>query len=323
MKRQQKTVRFQGSFPFARCFAMLAGFTALSLICPSQGYSWGDQAHRYINREAVSTLPAEIRPFFEANKQLLEDNASAPDRRRRVERETEAPRHFLDIESYGKFPFADLPNSYDELVSKFGKEMVKDNGCVPYAIDEVTSKMAQAMLAKNWDATLRLAADLGHYVGDAHQPLHNTVNYDGRQTGQDGVHSQFESRLVAAHFNQLVSNTGPAREVSNILDFAKKISLDSYVYVDNVLLGDLRAQEAAGGGRTNDKYLDVYWEYSGETAKKRIAQASTALGSLWLTAWKRAGSPPLPNENLNLKSDYMDTGGRRGQPTAAPTPGPQ
>ncbi|MFH0793460.1 MAG: S1/P1 nuclease [bacterium] len=311
MKGQQKTVRFQSSFSFAGCFAMLAGFTALSLICPTQGYSWGDQAHRYINREAVSTLPPEMKPFFEANKQILEDNASAPDRRRRVERETEAPRHFLDIESYGKFPFVELPDSLAELEKRFGNEYVKKNGCVPYAIDECTSRMVQAMKENNWEATLRIAADIGHYVGDAHQPLHCTVNYNGAETGQTGVHSQFESRLIAAHFNELVSDAGPAHEISNVLDFAKKVCIDSNVYVDNVLLGDLRAQEAASGARDNDKYLEVYWQYSGEIAKKRIAQASTALGSVWLTAWKRAGSPELPKESLNLKPDYMDTEGRR------------
>ena len=41
----------------------------------------------------------------------------------------------------------------------------------------------------------KAAADLGHYVGDAHVPLHTTSNYNGQKTGQKGIHAFWESRI--------------------------------------------------------------------------------------------------------------------------------
>ena len=34
-----------------------------------------------------------------------------------------------------------------------------------------------------------------YYVGDAHVPLHTTENYNGKMTGQKGIHGFWESRL--------------------------------------------------------------------------------------------------------------------------------
>lgn len=37
---------------------------------------------------------------------------------------------------------------------------------------------------------------MGHFVGDAAQPLHNTSDYDGWATGHGGLHSYYETQLV-------------------------------------------------------------------------------------------------------------------------------
>ncbi|MGE0633336.1 MAG: hypothetical protein AB7O96_13065, partial [Pseudobdellovibrionaceae bacterium] len=39
---------------------------------------------------------------------------------------------------------------------------------------------------------------IGHFVGDAAQPFHNTVDYDGWDTQQGGIHSFYESKVVVA-----------------------------------------------------------------------------------------------------------------------------
>ena len=41
-------------------------------------------------------------------------------------------------------------------------------------------KLTSAFKSKNKDSILFYAADLGHYVGDLHVPLHITNNYDGQ-----------------------------------------------------------------------------------------------------------------------------------------------
>ena len=42
---------------------------------------------------------------------------------------------------------------------------------------------------------LRISAEIGHYIGDAHVPLHTTENYNGQLSGQEGIHAFWESRL--------------------------------------------------------------------------------------------------------------------------------
>ena len=46
------------------------------------------------------------------------------------------------------------------------------------------------------DDVLRTAADLGHYLADAHVPLHTTGNYNGQRTNQTGIHALWETHNV-------------------------------------------------------------------------------------------------------------------------------
>ncbi|MSP17937.1 MAG: hypothetical protein EXR74_00005, partial [Bdellovibrionales bacterium] len=39
---------------------------------------------------------------------------------------------------------------------------------------------------------------LGHYVGDASMPYHNTIDYDGWEKGRGGIHAYYESFSVEA-----------------------------------------------------------------------------------------------------------------------------
>ena len=55
----------------------------------------------------------------------------------------------------------------------------------------------------NLEDVLRTAADLGHYLADAHVPLHTTGNYNGQRTNQTGIHALWETHnvehLMASH----------------------------------------------------------------------------------------------------------------------------
>jgi hypothetical protein len=42
-----------------------------------------------------------------------------------------------------------------------------------------------------------VAADIGHYVADMHQPLHLTRNYNGQLTGNYGIHARYEGQMIA------------------------------------------------------------------------------------------------------------------------------
>lgn len=45
-------------------------------------------------------------------------------------------------------------------------------------------KLTKAFKDKNRAEILFLAADLGHYIGDAHMPLHTSANHDGQLSDQ-------------------------------------------------------------------------------------------------------------------------------------------
>ena len=42
----------------------------------------------------------------------------------------------------------------------------------------------------------KATADLGHYIADAHVPLHTSGNYNGQRTNQKGVHALWETQAV-------------------------------------------------------------------------------------------------------------------------------
>ncbi len=62
------------------------------------------------------------------------------------------------------------------------------HGIVPWHVPLVYSMLKKAFMEKNSERILYLSASLGHYIGDAHVPLHCTKNYNGQLTGQNGIH---------------------------------------------------------------------------------------------------------------------------------------
>jgi hypothetical protein len=56
------------------------------------------------------------------------------------------------------------------------------------------NRLTRAFKEHDRERILRYSADLGHYIGDAHVPLHCTRNYNGQLSGQHGIHGFWESR---------------------------------------------------------------------------------------------------------------------------------
>src|SRR3954467_3965649 len=88
----------------------------LILLIPRPADAWGFAAHRYIMSMAITRLPPQLRPFFEANRAEIVAHAIDPDLRRTAGWEVEDKRHFVDLDAYGPYPFADLPHAEDEAV---------------------------------------------------------------------------------------------------------------------------------------------------------------------------------------------------------------
>src|SRR5690625_7321412 len=56
-------------------------------------------------------------------------------------------------------------------------------GILPYYFPLIYSQLVTAMVSKNEERILRLCADIGHYVADAHSSMIISVFYNGNLTG--------------------------------------------------------------------------------------------------------------------------------------------
>ena len=94
-------------------------------------FCWGFYGHQKINYYAVFLLPPEMLVLYKPNIQFITDHAVDPDMRRYAVA-AEAPKHYIDIDFYGKYPYPELPRKYDDAVKKFTEDSVVANGIVPW-----------------------------------------------------------------------------------------------------------------------------------------------------------------------------------------------
>ena len=203
----------------------------------------------------------------------------------------EGPRHFLDIDIYGPYPFVELPHNYDDAVAKFGVEAVTKRGLATWRIADYTWLLSEAMKSGDAEKIVQTAGALAHYVEDIHMPLHVVKNYNGQLTNQHGVHQRFEDDMVDVYAEKIRLTPKMAVEIEDPLETAFDIVLDSYVYADNLLHADRKAK--LGEDTYGTSYLEKLFRFSGWIAEQRMNDAATATASYWYTAWLRAGKPQL------------------------------
>ncbi|HYC27438.1 MAG TPA: S1/P1 Nuclease, partial [Chitinophagaceae bacterium] len=141
------------------------------LLLHQQVFAWGFYAHEKINYYAVFLLPPEMMLFYKTNINFLKEHATDPDKRRYAVAE-EGPRHYLDLDRYGKYPFDSLPRRWEDAVKKFGEDSLVKHGIVPWWVQVMYRRLVAAFREKNAAKILKLSAEIGHYLGDAHVPLH-------------------------------------------------------------------------------------------------------------------------------------------------------
>ncbi len=271
-----------------KILAMLAMILLLSL--PSLS-GWGENAERLITNKAVDTLPEEMLPFFESNRQFLVQHVTDPNESKSP---TDQHNDFIQLDHYGQFPFAALPHAYTAAVSKFSRRTLETYGLLPWQIGLSSKKLTDAFRAHNWDEARLSAAVLAHYVAAAHDPFNTTVNYDGKLSAQPGVNARFNSGLVDRYQLFFFVKPNDAVFIRDPTDHAFEMAMGAHSWLENVLLADSRAH--AGLTAYNDEYYDRFYTQAGAVLIRQLSDASTDLGSYWLTAWINAGRPQLPSQ---------------------------
>jgi hypothetical protein len=283
-------------------FILAACIFSLVLFC-----SWGFFAHKQINRLAVFTLPSGLNRFFKANINYLTEHAVDPDKRRYADT-AEAPRHFLDVERYEKH-IDSIPRKWEAALLKYGAKRLNQDGIVPWQIQKSYFRLVTAFKLKDSIRILLAAAAIGHYISDAHVPLHTTENHNGQLTNQSGIHAFWESRLpelFAKDYNFMI---GKAVYIDDPLKEAWKIVSHTHSLVDTVLRFEailnkrFPASQKYSFSERNFQvarqyglnYSRAYQNILENMVEKQMRLSILSVGSYWYSAWVDAGQPELEN----------------------------
>jgi hypothetical protein len=279
----------------------------LCLLISQHCFCWGFYAHRKINYYAVFLLPPEMMVLYKPNADFLLEHAVDPDKRRYAI-PAEGPRHYIDMDRYGVYPYDSLPRKWNDAIAKYSEDSLQAHGIVPWWIQTMLSRLTFAFKEKNQVMILKYSAEIGHYIADAHVPLHASSNHNGQLTNQKGIHGFWESRIP-----ELLADKewdffiGKAEYIKNPLDFIWKRILESAAAADTVLKYEKQLSKSfpqdqkfafeERNGITLRQFSSAYTIKYNELLKgmveKRMRQSIFAIASFWYTAWINAGQPDL------------------------------
>jgi len=264
-----------------------ASVSAFSLIL----LSWGWAGHAKINEEAAQSYNQDMIQF-NAWTMMLVAHASDADYRKDTD-PTEGPKHYIDIDNYPEFvAIGRIPQTLDSVISIHGYSFVYDQGILPWATCIAFDSLKNCFERNDWDKAVLFAADLGHYVGDGHMPLHITRNYNGQMTGNNGIHSRYESTMINNHINDILYSGEPMDVIPNVNEYIFNYLYSNYIYVDSVLAADDYAKSISGNTNSS-AYKEALWNKTKYFTTLLFKNASHALAELIYTAWVEAGSPSM------------------------------
>ncbi len=336
---------------------ILALAIALGLTLPPQALAWGERGHDIVTRVAVRLLAAGVAPGtalaaqFARKEFMLGHLSNVPDIVWRNQGEAiekvNAPTHFLDLEYVTpKLTFATIPRTPAAALARM-KDLcaspprayvcAAEEGSIPNESSAGTAPWRTGQLFRMTVESLEASAANGrsddtaidrafvsagimsHFVADLGNPYHSTMNYDGWDTGQGGIHSYFEGALVSAYplaldqevFDAAMTGRGLARTLQQFpaadrsalsrdpVAIAIALALDSHSRLAAANAIDLKFAltrksgtgpdgKRVGADRRPPSELRARYH---DLTVERLATAAEVLANLWWLAWKDAGEP--------------------------------
>jgi hypothetical protein len=302
---------------------------------PAPCWAWGATGHEWISGIAIEKLPESIPDFVRTPPSVADiavmgrelDRSKGAGRTHDAERD---PGHWVSLADDGSvvgvLPLADLPDTreqYDTLLRAKGFTQYKA-GYLPYAIVDgwqqlrkdfaywrATKKGAETASSteeRAWfeaDRRLRerlILRDIGvwsHYVGDASQPLHVSIHYEGwgeypnpsGYTTKD-IDAYFEGGFVRDNLTRsaIAAEVGPYRSCGcSIEDHTKALLLATLAQVE-----PLYALEKNGGLGRGDPRGIVF-------ANARLAAGATAVRDMIVDAWFASADAPVVYPMVNVR----------------------
>lgn len=278
----------------------------LVALSASYASSWGFWAHRKINRQAVFSLPPELVGFYKSHIDYITEHAVDADKRRYINK-AEGPYHYISIDHYGLHPFDSIPMDWNDAVAKYSKDTLNAYGTVPWQIIKMENNLTAAFKEKDADKILYYSANIGHYIADAHVPLHTCLNYNGQFTNQQGIHAFWESRIPELLGETFDFYIGRAHYIEKPRAASWQIVKESFAAVDSVLnfekllnnqfQSDKKHAYESRGAATprvySKEYSKAYSDMLDGMVERRMRAAMMMISSFWYTAWVNAGRPDL------------------------------
>ena len=304
--------------------AVLAGSAA-------QVMAWGSTGHRLVGVAAMRALPAELPAFLRDAGAATDvgEYSREPDRSKGAGQPHDRERdtaHFVDLDEAGHVLGAanvtidnlpDLKSQYDAKLLADGVE-VDDAGYLPYAIMDGWQQLKQdfaywrvldaaerretdpgkqawyrADKARREQLVLRDIGFLSHYIGDAAQPLHTSIHFNGWGdypnpqgfTNSRQTHGLFEGSYVGRNVRMAgveAAMTPSAVPASGTGGFNVKTNTVAYLRSTLVLVTPFYELEKAGGFAADDTRGAVF-------ATERVAAGASQLRDLITLAWRASG----------------------------------
>jgi hypothetical protein len=292
---------------------------ALVLVQTETALAWGNEGHTYINQVAAEKIPHDMPAFMRHAAAEISYLGPEPDRWRSPTefalKNSQEPDHFIDMERVdwlnplppGRYEF------YKKLYEKWAATadhpddyLPEHIGLQPYITMEVYGRLKasfreyrQRKAARQSTRAVQqviifYAGWLGHYVADASQPLHTTIQYNGwvgpnpnGYTTEHTIHAQFETTYVAANiapkdFDAQVH--APKRVDDPFADYV------AYLKQSHGLVEKVYQLDKTGGfiGKGTPEAFDF--------TTHRLAAGAQMLLDLWYTAWLES-AVPLPEHH--------------------------
>ncbi len=265
-------------------------------------FAWGFYAHKRINHLAVFTLPPEMIPLYKRHIHAMESLAVLPDQRRHSMDE-EAARHYIDLDQYKLAAIQYL--TFEKAIQIYSKDSLSLHGIVPWIIPTMKNRLKYAFLNRDTLQIIKLSAELGHYIADAHVPLHTTSNYDGQKTNQVGIHAFWESYIPEMLQQEMETWAIPAHYIADLQKETWDWILHAHGQVQNLLW-----EEASLNARTKPQskyvfvkkgvlltktyapaYAKAYHNRLNQQIEHQFNESIQHIGNVWYSTWLEAGQP--------------------------------
>ncbi len=180
------------------------------LIHIHNSFGWGATGHTLITSVAMKSTSDELLKNCKTTREEIIAHTNDPDevwKTQRLKHPHEPSAHYFHLDQ--------APSNWKELSNSTDQK----NGFLVYRIADYFEKAKLAKKNQNYDELKQYLYGLSHYLGDLSQPLHVHHDHDGKDKGINGIHSQFETKMINRYkddLNKLVSNSA-AQNISEQL----------------------------------------------------------------------------------------------------------